>query len=374
MTTSGLILIRKKQIFFVFVILFSLFAAKVFFLPVFEAETTIMIDLKQRPTSIESDRVDASQMVSLVRTHSDLLQSQAILREVVEKLKLYEDLAKDKSGILTDSEKERLSRAVVELLQKKYLKVLSPAFTNLIQIKVRYKDPQKAADIANTLVDSYTTWSIGFLRRETKGLIGYLEKEIASAKKNLSESENELESFRKQHKVISIPEEIKAKIQLIPEEIKTHLKFIESLDVKMLELEVELSRFRELYTEESPQVIFMKKRIAQVKKLRDEEYSKAKYDESYFSSLDNIPEKEMNLERLTRQVKINEDLYIMLLKEYESLKLLDAKETTENIKVVSRAIVPLKPSGRITGLLSGAFISFLLSLSLAFVLELQKKR
>jgi len=82
----------------------------------------------------------------------------------------------------------------------------------------------------------------------------------------------------------------------------------------------------------------------------------------------------MNLERLTRQVKINEDLYIMLLKEYESLKLLDAKETTENIKVVSRAIVPLKPSGRITGLLSGAFISFLLSLSLAFVLELQKKR
>jgi tyrosine-protein kinase Etk/Wzc len=332
-----------------------------------------MIDLKQRPTAIDSDRWDASQMVSLVRIHSDLIQSQPVLKTVVEKLKLYEDLAKDKNNI-SDSLKEKLSRSAIDLLAKKYLTVISPAFTNLIQIKVKYKNPEKAAEIANTLVDSYIKWSVDFLHRETKTLIEYLNKEIEVAKQNLQISEEALEKFRNEYKVISLPEEVRAKIQLIPEEIKTHLKLIQVIDVKLLELEVELSRINELYTDESPQVVFMKERIAALKELLDSEHNKSIFGESYFTNLKDIPEKEMLFDRLQRRVKINEDLYLLLLKEHENLKLLDAKKTTENIKIVSSAITPLKPSGRVTGLVFGAIVSFFFSLVLAFILELRKVR
>ena len=107
MTTSGLILIRKKQIILVFFVLFAAFAAKVLFFPTYEAETTIIVDLKKGPTSIESEKIDPAGMVSLVRIHSDLLQSNPVLKKVVDELKLYEDLATNPAE-MPFAEKERL--------------------------------------------------------------------------------------------------------------------------------------------------------------------------------------------------------------------------------------------------------------------------
>lgn len=422
MTIKNIILARKWLIIVVFFLLFAVFVAKAFFFPTYEAETTIMVDLKKGPTSIESEKIDPAEMVGIVRIHGDLLQSVPIIKKVVDELKLYKDVT-DSPKNITETEQERLSRKAIELLRKKYLTVYSPAFTNLIQVKVRYRSPRKAALIANTIVEDYIKWSVEFKHKEARSIGRYLEKELAEAKEKLRKSEEELEQFRTENKIVALPDEIKTYYQMIPEEFrstsqfnqeaeikllemetslnrerfKAYYQLIQATEVKILELNVELGRLRELYTDSSQQVIYIKRNIerlekrlkmiqervrqatsASIKKLGERKQEALKegatsaINEDFLVKLKDIPQKEKILARLSRQVKINEEVYLFLVNEQEKARLADVKETTENITVISPALIPLKPSGVVTGLLTGFVVSLLLSVALAIFMEIGK--
>ena len=378
MNSLDIILKRKTQIIVVFAVLFSAATVRVFLFPLYETDTTIMVDLKEHPTSVDSANIDMAEMVGLVRKHMNLLLSAPVVRSVVEELKLYKNPS-TKSDIekvndkAADLAREKKIRKVTELVQKKYISLNSPPFTNLIEIKVKYKNAEKAAQIANTLVKNYASWSINFTHSEVDNVLVYLNKEVDSARDRLLKSEEEVKKFREENKVIDLSEEIKAQLQIVPEEIKSHYKIIQQMEIKLFEMEVELSRLRELYTDNSQQVEYMKKRISYFNEKLNEENKKSKYTEDYLDKMRGMPEKEIALARLMRNVKINETLYLFLIQEQEKSRLLKVKETTENIMVVYPALVPLKPKGLITNLLMSMIAAFLFSLTLAFYLESNKK-
>jgi len=366
---------RRRLVIITFFILFLASTIKAVFFPLYEADTTIiMVDVKEAPTSIETANLDMTQMLGLVRLHFNLLQSEPVLRSVVEKLRLYEDAPyweriKNKSVNFSDADKEKCTRQIIEFLRKKYISLSSPPFTNLIEIKVKYKSAKKAAEIANVLVENYIDWSINFLHREVNDVLEYLDRQVNFSKIRLLKSEDDLKEFRKENRVISLPEEIKAYLQIVPEEIKERYQVIQATQIKLLELEVELSRLRELYTDDSPQVIHMRMRIEQLKEELERESKKPKSTEDYSSRLQDMPEKEIRLASLLREVNINETLYKFLLQEQEKSRLLKVKQTTENIRVVSPALVPLKPKGMVTNILLGGFLALLFSVALAFTIE-----
>ena len=370
---------RKKEIIVIFFSLFMFVLVKVFFFPIYESSTTIMIDIKKGPTSLEAQPMDLRENIGYIRIHSELLKNNSPLREVVEELKLYEDiqempfLRKGAISNISNEAKERLIRMTIEALRKKYITIDSPPFTNLIEIKVKYKRPKLAAEIANTLVAKYLQWNVNFIHREVNNIIEYLDKEVSVARERLRNSEIVLQQFREENNVISLPDEIKAYFEVVPEELKFHYQVIKEKEIKLLELEVELSRLEELYTEESPQVIYMKKRIYELKGDLDEEIRKTKFTEDYISKLKDIPAKDIMFGRLLREVKINETLYTFLLQEQEKARLIKAKQTTENVMVISPALVPLKPKGRLTNLLLGALTCLIFAVGLPLFFETRRR-
>ena len=83
--------------------------------PRYETEAVIMVDMKKSPTSVDSERMDAKELMAHIRAHSELLESDPILRPVVEELKLYEDIPEwrelQAQGIVPD---EALKRKIMQ--------------------------------------------------------------------------------------------------------------------------------------------------------------------------------------------------------------------------------------------------------------------
>lgn len=371
MILKEIIIKRRILIFTVFIILFLASLLKVILFPVYEASALIMVDIKKAPTSIQMDRMDANEMLSLVRVHIRLMQSTPVLKTVVEDLKLYNEFS-DNRGLNNPSselDKEKKTRRFIELLQKKYLFISSPPFTNLIEIKGEYKNQQLVAEIVNTTVKNYLHWNLGFQHSQVDKLIEYLENEIKNSKEQLQMDEDNLRKFKEENNIIALPEKIKSYFQILPEEFKSHYQMLRDFEIKLLGLEVELSRLKELYTEESPQVVYLKKTIERVKEEIDKQSKEFNFNEDFLSKLKEVPKEEMMLARLMRDVKLQESLYTFLVEELEKARLLAAKQVTEDIKVVYLAEVPLKPTGRIKGAAIGFVISLIFSLILAIILE-----
>ena len=408
--------------FIIFVLLMSIVLIKVFCFPSYEAETMLMIDSKERVTSVDSEKINLQDNLGTIRVHQELLISDPVLRKVVEDLKLYEDndffpFLRPKEFVGTAITKERLIRRKIEILRKKVITTTSPPFTSLITVRAKYDDAQKAADIVNYLVKTYIEWNIDFNHSEVDNVIVYLDKEVEYANQRLLESEEALKRFKSDNKIVDLSEEVKTYLEMIPEEFKAQyqnertnqmqvLSMQSTIDIerekslyqqkqtildKLLDLEVELMHLSELYTDESPQVKFMKNNIQELQDrlqaisrqifLQDKKSknyiteisekingykSDYKLDEKYLDHFKGFPQKEMMLDRLQRAVKINESQYSFLVDEQQKARLIKAKETTENIKIVSQALVPLKPKGRVTGLLIGGLISIIFTVGLPF--------
>lgn len=94
--------------------------------------------------------------------------------------------------------------------------------------------------------------------------------------------------------------------------------------------------------------------------------------EAYSSKLENLPEKEITLARLTRRKEVGEKIYMMLLAKLEEARISEAMKIG-NIRIVDRAIPPDRPilpkkrRTTLLGALGGLIIGFGLALFLEYI-------
>ncbi len=361
----------------VFLVLMTATSVKAFSLPTYQAQSLLLVEAKKGPTTVDTTALDPSQFLSLVRVHSHLMQSDLILKKVVTETELYREDggifgAKPKKGTLSDKDREKAVQEAVATLRRSKLVISSPPFTNLIEVRVRHKKAETAAAIANSLVKNYLFWNAGFQHEEADRLLQYLENESEAAGDHLEESELRLRDFKDENQITDLSEEIKAYFQILPERFKSHYQLIQAEEVKLLDLTVERNRLRELYAEQSPQITYLGDTIAEVKQQLEGKLNRKELEDGFLSTLKHTPEKEMMLSRLSREIKIQESLYIFLLDEKAKARLLKAKQTVEGVKIVSFADVPQKPSGRLKILLLGAIASFLFTMLAIVMMEAGK--
>jgi len=91
--------------------------------------------------------------------------------------------------------------------------------------------------------------------------------------------------------------------------------------------------------------------------------------EEYNKKIENLPDKSIQLARLMRNAKVNEDIYLMLKRRYEEAKLQEVAELG-NVRIIDEAMkpsVPISPKktrnmtfGFVAGLMLGIFLAFVL--------------
>jgi len=172
--------------------------------PLYEATAVIDID-RQTPTAVLGDinpmAASAEDTQNFLATQERMIQSDAVLRPVVEKYHLmsneYRKLEKDK--ILSS----RLKDAPIEL---KGLRITQPPHTFLLLITYRSPDPQLSADVANDVANSYIRHTYDIRFEAASQLTGYMEKQLAELKAKMEQSAAALATFEKDLDVIN-PEE-----------------------------------------------------------------------------------------------------------------------------------------------------------------------
>ena len=171
--------------------------------PVYESTATIDID-RRMPTGVlgeestQSVNNDADQFLA---TQVKLIQSDSVLRPVVDKYKLREvepdalEEAVDKS----DTSRE----APVEL---KPLRVTRPPNTYILQISYRSQHRQLAADVANAIAQSYLAHSYAIRYKATASLSEFMERQLEELKAKMEKSSEALARFERELNLIN-PEE-----------------------------------------------------------------------------------------------------------------------------------------------------------------------
>ena len=167
--------------------------------PIFESTAAIDVD-RRMPAGIlgqDANQYPSSDADQFLATQVKLIQSDSVLRPVVDKFHLKADRA---TGKLPSP---RARNAPVALSQ---LKVTRPPNTYLLLIAYRSPDPDLAADVANAVAGSYILHTYNIRFRSSAGLATFMEKQLEELKAKMETSAEALARFERELNVVN-PEE-----------------------------------------------------------------------------------------------------------------------------------------------------------------------
>ena len=171
--------------------------------PIYESTVTVDVD-RQMPTGVLGQEAlqnatnDADQFLA---TQVKLIQSDSVLRPVVDKFRLRE-VEKDALEEAIDKSTTSLEAPVI----LKNLKVTRPPNTYLLLISYRSQNRQLAADVANEIAQQYLLHTYRIRYKATASLSDFMERQLEELKAQMEKSSEALNRFERDLNVIN-PEE-----------------------------------------------------------------------------------------------------------------------------------------------------------------------
>jgi len=249
----------------------------------------------------------------------EMLKSRTVLDRMIDrfelmktyKVKYREDARKDLRNLLTVREQRK---------------------SGVIVLTVEDRDPKHAADMANTFVEELKSLASGLAVSEAGLRRMFFEEQIRSTKESLARTEEEMKGFQLRTGAFQIDAQAKAVIEGIAQ-----------LRARIAAKEVEAKVLRSFATAQNPD---LQRVEAEIQALRAEseriESGKGRGFDPLMSS-QRVPEMGTEYLRKLRQLKYNETLYELLVKQYELARLDEARSAVV-IQVIDRAVPPDRKS------------------------------
>jgi len=222
--------------------------------------------------------------------------------------------------------------------------------TGIIQLSYQGSNPKLIASILNTIIDIAIQRNIEKKSAEARKTLDFLNKQLPSVRKSLENAETNLNEYRTKSGTIDITQE--AKIILM--QLSTVEQSIAEVKLKKVEMLQEL-------TPQHPYVIAINQKQMQLQK--------EVFDlEKKIKTLPGTDQKALSLER---DVKVKNQLYLLLLNNIQQLQVLKAG-TLSDIRVLSQASIPIVPlsSHKSFILLCSIIVGFFISLATIFIRDL----
>lgn len=313
------------------------------------------------------------------------------------------------------------------------LEVNLPKDGNFLNLTLAGQNPQRQADILNTISEQFVGVAADLKKRKLQVLASTLEEQVKSTHAQLEHAEGALESFRT--RTITLPNEsgvpvagglvqtqptvitnfFKQKIEL--ENLKTDRKNLESVLAKtqagelavdafqtipavrnapdlsraLTELsnqEAELRALQNRYTDDYKPLVDLKGKISKLRQETIPAYANALIDQlkaqesadetqiaSAASDMQQIPQRTIMEQRLTREAQSSAALAELLDKNYEETKLALASSIPD-VRILVPAVAPTRPNRNTAPIiiLAGLMAGFGGGIGLAIILDQFDKR
>jgi uncharacterized protein involved in exopolysaccharide biosynthesis len=200
--------------------------------------------------------------------------------------------------------------------------------SGIISLTVEDRDPKRAADMSNAFVEELKSLASGLAISEAGQRRMFFEEQIRYTKESLAHAEEEVKGFQQRTGAIQIDAQAKAIIEGIA-----------NLRARIAAKEVEAMVLRSFATAQNPD---LQRTEEEIRALRGElekiESGKRKGFDPLMSS-ERVPAMGTEYLRKLRQLKYNETLYELLVKQFELAKLDEARDAVV-IQVIDQAVPP----------------------------------
>ena len=200
---------------------------------------------------------------------------------------------------------------------------------NAYEITVRASSPQKAADMANYLVDQLNKTIIEMDVRKSKENREFLATRYDEIKNNLKLSEDSLAKYQQQTGILMAEDQTKASIEEYTK-----------LEADLATKQIELSIVQKLYGQDSQQAYNSKIAVTEFENKLNK--IKAGTDgNDLFLAIKNLPSKGMIYLRLYRDVKINQAMLEFIIPLYEQARF-EEQKNIPFLQIIDHAKAPEK--------------------------------
>jgi tyrosine-protein kinase Etk/Wzc len=215
--------------------------------------------------------------------------------------------------------------SIVEELQKTLVIVEKGKQSGIIGISLEGADPIRTAAALNEVGRQYVRQNVARKSVEAEQSLAFLEKQLPELKRNLESSEAAYNALRNSRGTVDLGEEAKTLLQ-------------QSLlsQTRLMELRQKRDELSTRYQIGNPQIQAINHQIQTVHS------ELAAVD----SRIKRMPAVEQDVLRLTRDVKVNTDLYTSLLNSAQQLRLVKASKVG-NVRLLDEAVIapsPVRPN------------------------------
>jgi uncharacterized protein involved in exopolysaccharide biosynthesis len=231
--------------------------------------------------------------------------------------------------------------------------------SGIISLTVEDRDPKRAAEMANSFVEELKSLAGGLAISEAGQRRMFFEEQIGQTKVALARAEEEVKGFQQRTGAFQVDAQAKAIIEGIA-----------NLRARIAVKEVEAKVLRSFATAQNPDLQRIEEEVRALRiELDKVESGKGRGFDPLMSS-ERVPAIGMEYLRKLRQLKYNETLYELLVKQYELAKLDEARDAVL-IQVIDRAVPPERKSKprRAQIILLAMATAFFLSVFIALFLE-----
>ena len=339
-------------------------------------------------------------MATPTQAYMELMKSRSVLDPIIAGLDL------------PDEKKEKID---AKSFVKSNLKILNTKGTDLIEVTAVGRTPEEAQQISSDVVKSFQQLLTKMNQSEQSLMVKFLNDRIAVAKKDMEQSEQNLEKFRQQEKIFIPDEQAKAAIKKLTEFDQKIAQFqvqndtnqaklqgvneqlnkqnvaiaryniadnpgIQEIRSTIIQKQIALIEMQQRYTDKHPNVVLQQKELDELNgKLSQEVNNSIQSGANTLNpvhagllkekvqtetellvgqaalgtmkSLQTQNEKEISKLSagsityigLERQVRIAQEVYGVLVKNYEQTRIQEAMESMD-IQIVDEADLPKKPS------------------------------
>ncbi len=269
----------------------------------------------------------------------------------------------------TDVEAARhlTSKLNIDLTKEGIIKLNVDVTSSLIPVIFDDKDSLKnmAALLSNSFIAALDSINKTKLTSKAKRARQYIETQLIKTRALLDSVELRLMMFQDENKTISLPVQISAAIEAASK-----------LKTEIVQTEIELGFLQTNLREDNQTLISLRNKLRQLK----EQYDKMQLgSQDYLLAFSDVPELGKELADLLRDVKIQNEVYLLLQQQYYKEKIQENRDIP-TVEILDEAIPPLRKSSPkviFSTVVGSIFIFLILSLFVVFkekkVILLQKE-